>query len=319
MSIFGPVKLKRIFLFACLFSVCGLKAQDKNFYDDIMGVVFLDSVTVTATKGGFKVADFIQLVREDTSFYLAFRNLRRANYTSENQIKFYNSKLKLKASYDSQIRQYAWGNCRSMEVLREHVFGKLYDRKQNYKFYTAIMFDYLFFTHDTVCIDFWKKVKPEDMSHIEKHKQQLKTALFNPGQVVENIPLAGKKMAIFSADNSKYYDYKIRSTTYKDSIECYVFEVRQSDSSWVDDNDAVVKHLSTYFNKKDFKIVARNYHLAFRSVLFDFDVTIDIRLRSLGEHLIVEYLSYDGFFDIPLRKPEIARFEVDFDVQDIVD
>ena len=41
--------------------------------------------------------DFIQLVREDTSFFLAFRNLRRANYTAVNEINFYGKKLKKKA------------------------------------------------------------------------------------------------------------------------------------------------------------------------------------------------------------------------------
>ena len=290
----------------------------ENYMDDVMGVVFLDSVTVVATKKGFNVKDFINLVREDTSFYMAFKNLRRARYTSQNDIKLYGKKHEVISSYSAQTRQVAWKNCRSMEVIEEKTKGRYLDRRGNHRYLTAALFHYLFWTEDTVCSKFFSPIDSIYSSTMERYKAQLKTTVFSPGKPVKGVPLVGKKMAIFSKENNWVYDYAIRSELFNEQ-DCYVFSVGTTDSLDLSERDAVISEMVTYFNKKDFRIVARRMHLSFASLLFDFNVRMEIDIQPIREHNIVERVSYNGYWDIPFRKPEIATFEVTFEVEDIVE
>ncbi|MEL7021819.1 MAG: hypothetical protein AAGK47_09430, partial [Bacteroidota bacterium] len=112
-----------------------------------------------------------------------------------------------------------------------------------------------------------------------------------------------------------YYDYAIRSKRYQNDRDCYVFTVSvkpQYESQKTD--KTIIKFLETYFDKETFQVVARRYKLQYFGLAFDFDVTMDIELQQVVVDGSRKYLplqiSYDGWWDIPARQPEIAQFKL---------
>ena len=92
------------------------------------------------------VPHFIEVVKNDSSFYKAFKNLRILGYTSKNDIRMQKKNGDLEASLYSTIRQNYENGCRTMDVLDEKVTGDLYDADGDFNYYTAKMYASLFFT-----------------------------------------------------------------------------------------------------------------------------------------------------------------------------
>src|SRR5664279_3599460 len=63
------------------------------------------------------IASFIERIKNDTTFYKAFRNLHIIGYTSLNDIRMLDKKGNIQSSLLSRTRQTRSGNCRKMEVL----------------------------------------------------------------------------------------------------------------------------------------------------------------------------------------------------------
>src|SRR6185437_16223009 len=97
------------------------------------------------------ISSFIQRVKNDTTFYKAFRNLRIVGYTSLNDIKMLDKKGNIVASLHSRTRQIRTKNCRKMQVLSQTTTGDMFDKDGNFNYYTAQMYAALFFTKDSVC------------------------------------------------------------------------------------------------------------------------------------------------------------------------
>lgn len=267
----------------------------------------LDSLVVTATRAGFSVPDFVEMVRKDESFHEAFHNIRTLSYSSENDIKMYGRKSKEKATYYSTIQQTSDGNCRTMATFQETVSGNFYKRKKKIRYYTAKMYDRLFFTHGKICESERKEnSKPKGM---EKNVAELKKLIFSPGEKAD-VPLIGKKTAIFDKNMIQYYDMSITSKKYNSSIDCYVFTAKVKSGSKED--KTVIKFLETYFDKTTFQVIARNYHLRYNSALFDFDVKMDVKLKKLGNKYLPELIKYDGNWDVPAKKRETSKFTIRF-------
>lgn len=287
-----------------------LNAQVDSSYSDFGGVVYLDSFVVTASKKGFNAEDFIRLVREDESFYQAFQNLRKHSYQSKNDIHFFDKKGNKKSWYTSKSIQNSDGDCRTMKFFEESHGGKYYKRKRKYRYYTSKLYDKLFFTKKKICRSTEKKQNKK--KGISKHIAELKKLIFKPGEEVD-VPLIGKKMAIFNQKMIKYYDYSIQSKTYDDGQDCYVFTAKVKSAYEKRKQDkTVIKFLETYFNKSDFQVVARKYRLFYNGALFDFDVTMEIKLATVNNQYIPEYISYDGNWDVPTKKREIGQFKILF-------
>lgn len=292
----------------------GLYAQQDSLEIDldIAAIVELDSFVVTAVKQGFSVEDFVQLVREDESFYKAFRNIRLRAYESTNAIELFNKKGKSKASYHSKIRQNWEDECRTMDVLDENVKGNFYKRKKAYRYYTAKLYDRLFFTHGRICERKQASVSAPSSSRMEKYVGELKKLIFQPGEYAE-IPMIGKKTAIFSKKMLQYYDFSISSQRYDAEIDCYVFSAKvKPEYQTKQQNKTVIKELVTYFEKSNFQVVARNYQLKYSTIAYDFDVKMAIALKKIGADYLPEFIQYDGQWDIPAKSPEIAEFEIRF-------
>jgi len=111
----------------------------------------LDSIVVSATRAGFSVEEFVDMVKKDESFHEAFHNIRTLSYSSEYDIKMYNRKQREKASYHSISQQYSDGDCRTAKIFNEVVGGNFYKRKKNIRYYTAKMYDRIFYTHGKIC------------------------------------------------------------------------------------------------------------------------------------------------------------------------
>ena len=280
--------------------------------EEIAAFVIIDStIVVTAERSGFDTGDFIRLVRNDSSFFEAFHNLRSVSFEADNQMQFYTRSDEPSASYRSKTIQTSDGNCRTMEVGEQHTTGKFFKRSGKYRFYTARMYDRVFFTHGEVCGGEAMLEEELEAKGIQKYYNELKRLIFQPGERVQ-VPLIGGKAAIFDNRLAKYYDYFITSKPFTNGVDCYVFAVAvKPEFRERKTGKTVIKYLETFFEKGNLQIVGRKYHLAYAGI-FDFDVTMDVELMKIGEKYFPKVVSYDGFWNIPTRKMEKARFTARF-------
>src|SRR5687767_1132906 len=144
-------------------------------------------------RNNLDVASFIQRVKNDTTFYKAFRNLRVISFTALNDIRMQDKKGKVKATLQSKTRQHVSKRCRSMEVINESVTGDFYEKDGGYNYYTAELYAGLFFTKGAICgetnIVSGLQRDVRSKKGIEKHKEQLKMLFFDPGKKIPGIPL----------------------------------------------------------------------------------------------------------------------------------
>ena len=192
------------------------------------------------------VPSFIERIKNDTTFYKAFRNLRVIGYTSLNDIRMLDPNDKIVASLVSKTRQYRVHNCRKMQVLNQMTAGNMYDAKENYNYYTAELYAGLFFTKDSVCgetnIVKGFQFSTKGLSGIEKHKEQLKMLFFNPGKKVSGLPFISGKTEIFDRSMAGNYDMAIDLRNYNNT-SCYVFTIKVKDNKR---SNVVVDEMTTW-------------------------------------------------------------------------
>src|SRR5438270_4913247 len=90
-------------LILCCFIWCGANAQDSSVTLQ-KKVVTLKEVVV---RNNLNVAAFIERIKNDTTFYKAFRNLKVIGYTSLNDIRMFDKKGTVYASLNSRTKQHA--------------------------------------------------------------------------------------------------------------------------------------------------------------------------------------------------------------------
>lgn len=284
---------------------------DTNTY---FAPITIDDIIISSSKNGFDIGEFINRIKNDTTFYKAFRSMHLETYDAENDIKVYEKKgTKVKSSLVSETKQIYRNGCRTMNVLEEHVTGDFYDKKGNYNYYTAELFASLFFTKGKVCgennIVKGKLEEESGRNSIEKNKAKLKQLMFNPGSKISGIPLMGNKSAIFDPEIAKMYDFKL-SVDEKNGIPSYVFEATPKKQFL---NDVVYKQFKTWFRQSDYSIIARDYALAYNTLAYDFDVTIHVDLAQKGATLLPTYISYRGNWFAFTKGREKVTFTAKFD------
>lgn len=286
---------------ACLF------AQQKN--DTTVKVndhyVTLSEIVVN---NKLNVSAFIDRVKNDTTFYKAFRNLRIIGYTALNDIRMLDENGNNLASLRSKTKQIRTGNCRKMETLNESVTGNMYDDEGNFNYYTARMYAGLFFTKDSVCgesnIVKGNEFSTSGLNGMNKHKEQLKMLLFNPGKRINGLPFISSKTPIFDETMIDKYDMKIDYRDY-DSIPCYVFTIKVKNGK---KSDVVIDEMTTWFNAKTFEIVTRNYSLSYDAGIYDFDVDMEVQMTKVGDLLVPSLLRYKGNWKAIFKKRERGVF-----------
>ena len=287
------------------FSTLSLKAQDTT-------VVFegkeytLPEVVVGDSKEYLR---FLSRIKNDTTFYKAFRNLRILNFSAFNDIRMLDKKRKIKASLFSKTKQVRARGCRKTEVLEERVTGDFYDRKKNYNYFTAELYANLFFANTPVCgednIVKGVEISARGKKGVEKHKEQLKMLFFNPGKKIQGIPFMGDKVNIFEPSAIQLYDFKIEQNDYQGK-QALVFTARPKEDA--DKDKIVIDSMTTWFDAKTMNIMARTYTLSYKAGVYDFNVTMEVEMEQFGELTVPKVLRYNGEWDVMFKKKERAIF-----------
>ncbi len=263
-------------------------------------------------RNNFNIASFIEYVKNDTTFYKAFRNLHLLSFTSRNHIQMLDKKGNTQASLDSKTKQTYANGCRTMQVLEETTTGDFYDRGRGYNYMTAELYASLFFTQGSICgetnIVAGKGFSTKGKSGMAKHREQLKQLFFNPGHRIPGLPFIANKVALFDEDVAKLYDFKIDRKDYMGTL-CYVFTIKpREDLTGSEKGDIVIDEMTTWFNAKTYEIMGRNYSLSYKAGVYDFDVDMEVQLEKIGELWVPKILRYKGEWDVIFKKKERALF-----------
>jgi len=303
--------MHRLFTLLLLLSCLTASAQENEDSLDNQRLAKMVNLTEVIIRSDLNVARFINQVKNDTTFYKAFRNLHIIGFTSWNDIRIRDKKGSVQAALMSKTRQVRANGCRTMELLSETSTGDFYDDQQQYNYYTAELYAGLFFTKGTVCgennivkgIDF----NPRSASGMAKHKQQLKTLFFNPGKKIPGIPFIGDKIDIFDPDRAEYYDFTIDYGDYEGQ-SCYVFTIKAKENLGGKKDKIVIDNMVTWFNTRTMEVMARNYDMSYNAGVYDFDVHMEVQMTKVGELLVPKLLRYIGNWDVAFKKRERGVF-----------
>lgn len=286
-----------------------LSAQENDTVVVDKKIITLSEVII---RNNVDIASFIEKVKNDTTFYKAFRNLRVLNFTSLNDIRMFNKKGKVKASLYSKTIQWANKGCRRTTVLNEEVTGDMYDKDHHYNYYTPELYASLFFAPDTICgetnIVKGAELNVKGKSGMAKHKEQLKMLFFNPGTAIPGLPFIGSKTAIFEEDMAPLYEYHLDLEEHLGEL-CYVFAIKvKDDLSGAKRNRVVIDEMTTWFNVKTFEVIARNYAMSYKAGIYDFDVQMQVEMTKTNGYLVPKLLRYTGNWDVIFKKRESGVF-----------
>lgn len=303
--------MKKIFLIAVVFSISNycFSQEDSTDVEAVRRMVNLSEVVV---RSDLNVPKFLQLIKNDTTFYKAFKNLRVLGFTSLNDIRMKDKKNAIIATLESKTRQNRINGCRTMDVLEEKSSGNIYDKKNQWNYYTAELYAGLFFTQGKVCgetnIVAGIVRNVQNKKGLDKHKEQLKMMFFNPGKRIPGIPFIGDKLDIFDADVAQYYDFTIDMGDYNGQ-QCYIFSIKtRNDLTSSEKNKIVFDNITTWFNSKTMEIVARNYDLSYDAAVYDFDVHMEVQMTRFGNFLVPQTIRYTGNWDVAFKKRERGVF-----------
>ncbi|MFN8244618.1 MAG: hypothetical protein U0X40_11245 [Ferruginibacter sp.] len=284
--------MKREILLACLLLTgFATPAQDSAFQVSKNLVVTLSPVVVN---NKLNVPAFISRVRNDSSFYKAFRNLHILQFVAINDIRMNNSDGEPIATLHSKTRQLRSASCRTMQVLEEQTTGDIYDEDHHFNYYTAQLYASLFFTRDSVCgednIVTGREFSTSGKSGMEKHKEQLKMLFFNPGKRINGLPFISDKTALFEEEMADKYDMSIDMDIHNNT-SCYLFTIRVKPEN---KSEVVIDEMRTWFDDRTNEVVARNYSLSYSALVYDFRVQMEVELGHAGPYLVPTLLRYTG-------------------------
>ena len=296
-----------VILASMLFIAKGAVAQDTIYNDDGLSYTLSDVIV----RNNFDYKEVLKRIKEDTTFYKAFKTLRTIGYTSYNHIEMKDKNGAMQASLDSKTRQNHIGACRTMDVLEERVTGNLRKGDGTYNYMTPSLYASLFFTNGTVCNEtnvVSGKVRQIKGSGIEKAKEQLKTLFFNPGKKIKGIPFIGDKLDLYDEHAHKLYDYRLDYVTYNGQ-QVYIFEIStKEDLGYFAKNDIVVDKMTTWFNPRTLEVLGRNYSLSYKAGVYDFDVAMEVEMTYFNGKLVPKTLRYKGNWDVAFKPREIGLF-----------
>ena len=282
-------------------------AQDTTFNDGGQKFTLSDAIV----RNNFDYKAILQRIKEDTSFYKAFKTLRTIGYSSYNYIQMKDKNEKVVATLNSKTKQTRKDNCRIMEVLEEKVTGNLRDAFGNYNYVTPSLYASLFFTKGTICGEtniVKGKVREIRGLGIEKAKEQLKMLFFNPGKKIAGIPLIGNKLDLYDESAHELYDYKLDYVEYHGQL-VYVFDVQpKQDLGFINKNRVVVDQMITWFDPRTLEVLGRNYSLSYKAGVYDFNVQMEVEMTYFNGLLVPKILRYKGNWDVVFKKREIGLF-----------
>jgi hypothetical protein len=261
-------------------------------------------------RNNFDYKTLLAQIKEDTTFYKAFRNLRILGFTSYNDIKMLDKHGAVKASLYSKTRQNRADGCRTMDVLEQQVTGDFFDRKGGYNYNTPELYAGLFFTKGKICgennIVKGRNLLTSDKKGLEKHKEQLKMLFFNPGKKIPGIPFIGDKLDLYDESAHALYDYRLDVQEFHGTL-AYVFSIAPKEENLKNDR-IVVDQMTTWFDLKTLEVLARNYSLSYKAGVYDFDVSMEVEMTKFAGLTVPKILRYKGDWDVIFKKRERAIF-----------
>ncbi len=301
-------QLQYKFVVAILFICLAAKSQDTTIIIDNKKITLPEVIV----RNHFDYKKLLQQIKEDTTFYKAFRNLRILNYTSFNDIKMLDKAGKVKASLFGKTQQQRSVGCRTVTILEEQTAGDFYKDNHGYNYLTAELYAGLFFTKGQVCgednIVAGHAISASGQSGISKHKEQLKMLFFNPGKKINGIPFIGDKLDLYDDHANKVYDYKLDVKKLHGTL-CYVFSITPKENlGFFKRDDIVVDEMTTWFDMKTLDVLARNYSLSYKAGVYDFDVSMDVEMTKFEDLLVPKILRYKGNWDVIFKKRERGIF-----------
>jgi len=302
--------MKKIFFL--LFSFTAFSSFAQTDTSDVEAVRRMVSLSEVVVRSDLNIPKFLQRIKNDTSYYKAFKNLHVLGFTALNFIQMRDKKGKIKASLQSKTRQNRNNGCRTMDILEEKTTGDFYDASHNFNYYTAELYATFFFTDGKVCgetnIVKGSELNVQGKKGLAKNKEQLKMLFFNPGKKIPGIPFIGDKLDVFDEDVASHYNFAI-DTADLNGQPCYVFSIQQKPGLSSDEkNDIVFDNITTWFNQKTMEIVGRNYDLSFNAGVYDFDVHMEVQMQKIGEYLVPHVLRYNGNWFLLSKKRERGIF-----------
>ncbi len=306
------MKSKAIGCFVCAWLWLSSWAQKPVDLDSIAQHSNYVTLSEVILRTGVNVPVFLDKVRNDTSFYKAFKNLRILQFESENDIRFFDKKGRVLAASHSQTRQRRNGSCRFSEWIDERVLGDYYQSDSSLTYYTAELFTSLFYTKSLVCgesnVIGNRSVTRSGKKGIEKHKDMLKMLFFNPGKRIPGIPFMGSKTAMLDEGKLGHYDMELR----EDTIDGKSFLLFQQTVKPGHEDAVVVDRMKTWFTFDSYQIVNREYTLSYRAGFYDFDVTMRVKLMPWKTLWVPETIYYLGNWKVAFKKRERAAFFIRF-------
>lgn len=307
--IFKLMNTMRRFFISLSFILIGflVNAQDTTLKIDNGSFTLTDAIV----RNNFDYKAILQRIKEDTSFYKAFKTLRTIGYSSYNYIQMRDKNEKVIATLNSKTRQNKIGGCRTMDVLEENVSGNMKDANGDYNYTTPALYASLFFTKGTICGEtniVKGKVRTVSGSGLSKAKDQLKMLFFNPGKKIPGIPLIGNKLDLYDESAHELYDYKLDYVDYHGQL-VYMFEVKPKDDlGFFSKNNVVVDQMTTWFNPKTLEVLGRNYALSYNAGAYDFNVQMEVEMTYFNGQLVPKILRYKGDWDVVFKKREKGIF-----------
>jgi hypothetical protein len=293
--------------FFCVLTSTSSLAQEKTDSTVIIGkkTITLSEVVVD---NKLNIPVFKNHIKNDSSFYKAFRNLHILGFTAINDIRMNDADGKMKAGLHSTTKQIRSNNCRSMLTLEEKITGDIYDENRQFNYYTAQMYASLFFTKDSVCgednIVTGREFSTKGKTGLEKNKEQLKMLFFNPGKRINGLPFISNKTAIYDDEMADNYNMNIDIDMYKNT-SCYIFTQKVKPEH---KNHVVIDEMTTWFNDQTLEVVARNYSLSYSAGVYDFKVQMEVVMTKYGEYLVPSLIRYVGNWKAIFKKRERGVF-----------
>ncbi|MBL7755363.1 MAG: hypothetical protein JNM44_12880 [Chitinophagaceae bacterium] len=142
----------------------------------------------------------------------------------------------------------------------------------------------------------------------EKYEEQLRRLIFQPGQRIYGIPGIGQNVAIYEEPTFSKYKFRLARTEH-DGEDCYVFKAIPV-PEYAD--EVVINRLVTYIRVSDFAILARDYSLSFKTLFYDFDVDMKVKLKKWNQYLVPYEIRYKGNWHVFTKSREIADFTAIF-------
>ncbi len=277
--------------------------QIKRYNPDTIRTIVIDSV-INIHSHRLNAQDFIDAVLSDTGFYKAFRDMKRYSFLAENRIFTYDKKNRINGRIYRKIQYSRINGKHHTEYLARRDSGDVYKSNGKYELYTLEMFDYIF--NNAYNSEYIKGPELSGSGKNANYKDKLKTLIFAPGHKVTGIPFISSKSEIFSKDMRQFYLYQFARGKYLDTIPVYRFRVVRKPST--EDNDVVIKELTTIFDTRTFKILGRYVDLSYHNFLVSFDVKMNIELVKAGDEYVPAKITYQGMWDVPFHKTERASF-----------